>query len=404
MLKYIFFLQAVIYLIIMPTLHERMDVIYRPPLFAGILACLSLVAGLLICAAFAKRQDQTRPVRTDTVKPRKFVIIGFFILALGYAYVSWSNGLLNRRQGSELMAEIYGNLPIYELFVLRIFEIAFIPTLVLYLFFDRNPYERLAVALISLMILPFMGIEDSRGRLIVILINVLSFIRPAVFVKYLYSNLRIYIAGISVFGVFYYVTAQRSNNYFSFSDFLYSEFITRLDGMELISELGDYGFIKYWGSFDWNMFSPLISRIPFLEAAQAAKIAGLTSTKQYYLKQLLGTDRLDNSNSMLADPLYFAGLGGVVVCFLIMGYAIGRFDLHIKSGRFGTSRISLAIAMSFAMSYSVIEVDFLGAFTTWVQNLIVCAALVFVGTTLNVRNNRITARFRSPVSHNSQPA
>lgn len=388
MLKYIFLFQAIIYLVIMPSVHDKMAVAYNPPLFPGILACLSLLAGIWVRSTLLKADIKLQGSNTPVIEIQRYAIIGFILLTISYAYISWQNGLMNRRQGSEIMAIIYGNLPIYELIILRVYEIVFIPYLILYLFFSRYLYERMIVLVLSLSVLPFMGLDDSRGRLIILAINLLSFIRVETFLRFLYTNIRIYLLLLGIIGVFYYVTVKRLNQYSGISDFIYAEIVIRLDGLNLVSELKDFGFINYRGSFDWNMFSPLISRIPFLESAQAAKIAGLTSTKQYYLQALLGTNRFDQSNSMITDPLYWGGLGAVVFCFSILGYAIAQFDIYIRGGRFGTNRYPLAVAMAFVMSYSIIEVDLFGAFTSLLQNLAICVALLIASTKLLKRGGQ----------------
>ena len=404
MFKFVFLLQALTYLVIMPSIHDRIDVVYDPPLVAGIAACIALILGMTASSTSFQRVNEPPSVNLHMIEPQGFLLVAFIILALAYCYVSWSNGLINRRQGSEAMAAIFGSLPIVQLAILRAYEIIFVPILILYVFGDRSPFEKFLLVGVLLFTLPFMGLADSRGRLIVLAIGLLCFVRFDHFLRFLYSNIRLYIVGGIVLGVFGYVSYQRAREYASLTQYMYVEIVRRLDGMNLVTELRDFGFIDYWGSFDWNMFGPLISRIPFLEAAQTAKLAGKTSTKQYYLQDLLVTNRLDDSNSMIMDPLYFGGLIGVVIGFFVLGYLISRFDTYIKAGKLLTNRFRLCLSMAFVLSFSIIEVDYLGAFTSFVQNIFVIGFLVLFGTRMVRTEKRAdTEQKRKPTRHNARP-
>ncbi len=376
MFKFLLLFQALTYLVIMPSIHDRVDIVYNPPLLAGLVACAALAIGMLTSNTTFRRVEKVNTTDFYKVEPRGYFIVAFIILALAYCYVSWSNGLINRRQGSEAMAAIFGTLPIGQLVILRAYEIICVPALILYVFGERKLFEKFLFVGILLLTLPFMGLADSRGRLVVLAISLLCFVRFDQFVRFLYSNIRLYAAGGLVLSVFGYVSYQRSQQYSSLTEYMFVEVVKRLDGMNLVTELRDFGFISYWGSFDWNMFGPLISRIPFLEAAQAAKLAGKTSTKQYYLQDLLITNRLDDSNSMLTDPLYFGGLVGVLVGFYVLGNFVGLFDKFVKEGKLLTNRFRLVLAMAFVMSYSIIEVDYVGAFTSLLQNAVLIGLLI----------------------------
>ncbi len=382
MLRMIFLTQAVLYLLLMPALHDYMDLVYKPPLFLSVLVVGSLVAGYVLCSRLHGSRAATavtaRSLSIPDLEPRIIVVVGFAILAVLYAYVSWTNGLLNRRQGSEMMADIYGNLPLIELVILRVYEIAFIPVAVVFFFGRSSLPIRLLVAFILLASLPFMGIEDSRARFLVMAITLLSFVNLKDFIIFFYQNTKIYLVMFAAVGVFIYVSLQRLSGYARVEDYLFYEVVRRLDGMNILSELRDYGFIKYMGTFDTGMFGPLISRIPFLEAGRLAKLEGVTSTKQYFLKTILNTGRIDDSNSMILDPLYFAGIPGMVIAFIGLGYFIARFDVFVEQRRLFSSHIGLATALAFVTSFAVLEVDFFGAITTFLQNFLILWGMTLV--------------------------
>lgn len=375
MFRLIFFAQAIVYLLLIPTIHDYMDTVYRPPLFISIFAVAFLVAGFHASKFFRPTRSNIRitpdPATFAELKSRGVVPLGVAFLAMLYIYVSWTNGLWNRRQGSEVMADIFGNLPLIELAILRIYEISFIPIAVVYLFGYNSQASRLIIIFVLLASLPFMGIQDSRGRILVISMCLLSFVRINSFRSFIVKNVKIFLFMLLAIGTFIYVSAQRLNSYARVDDYLFNEVVRRLDGLNLVSELRDYGYINYLGSFDSAMFGPLISRIPFIEAGRIAKLEGITSTKQYFLKSLLNTRRIDDSNSIILDPLYFGGLLGLAIAFVALGYLIAKFDRYVAEGKLFSSHIGITLSLAFITSFVTIEVDYFGALTSFLQNFFI---------------------------------
>ncbi len=381
MLRLIFFAQAIVYLILMPSAHAFMDIYYRPPIVYSFIALAGLILGYIIAFRVNNKEDyfyQNNQENIEIYVPRQAIVFGFAALAVIYCYVSWSNGLLNRRQGSEVMADIYGNLPLIELIILRVYEISIIPIAVIYFFGKSKIVTKIFIFLIILFSLPFSGIEDSRGRLIVLLVFILSFVKMKEFIKFFYKNVKIYILLLLSTSVFVYTSMQRLSGYARSEDFLYYEIVRRLDGLNLLTELRDFGFIKTFGTFDFNMLNPLISRIPFIEAGRIAKIEGITSTKQYYLKTLFASGRIDESNSIITDPIYFSGMIGLFFFIFSLGFAISKFDKFINEDKLFQNRIRISLALSFVTSFAIFEVDLFGAFTTFIQNIIIIYPLVFM--------------------------
>jgi len=386
MFKWIFFLQALIYLLLMPYLRSGLDIAYHPPLSAGILAILSLYAGFVLCNLRIGDNHESGKVAenhgTAKLHPRPYLAYAIPALSFLYAVMVVLFGLLNRRQGSEYMAELYAELPIYALAIIRSYEILLVPFFLLYAFGgDDNVARRRIVMFAMLLSLPFTGIADSRSRLLLIALYVLCFVDPKTFVQFFYRYVRFYIVGIVVFGAFLFYSYQRSSSYSSLNDYLFFEVYQRLDGLNLVTDMRDAGLIDKIGRFDFSMFTPLLSKIPFLEAARAAKLMGQTSTKQYYLHELLGRSQLDTSNSMIADPLYFAGWLGVIVAFVLIGYAIARSDRFVTQGALMRNANASAIAIAFVTSFAVIENDLVTGVLSFVQNYIFVALLLMFGTT-----------------------
>jgi hypothetical protein len=408
MFKWIFFLQAFIYLLLMPYLRSGLDIAYHPPLGAGILAIISLYAGFVFCnvrmgdVATISQSNANRD--TTKLQPRPYLAYAIPALALLYAVMVVSFGLLNRRQGSEYMAELYAELPIYALAIIRSYEILLVPFFLLYAFGgDANIVRRRVVMTALLLSLPFTGIADSRSRLLLIALYIICFVNPKTFIEFLYRYVRFYLVAFVVVGAFVFYSYQRSSSYSSFNDYLFFEVYQRLDGLNLVTDMRDAGLIDKIGQFDFAMFAPLLSKIPFLEAARAAKLMGQTSTKQYYLQELLGRSQLDTSNSMIADPLYFAGWLGIIVAFGLIGYAIARSDRFVARGALMRNANTSAIAIAFATSFAVIENDLVTGVLSFVQNYIFVVLLLVFGTTRLITPS-LTEQKPPPLSSNEYGA
>ena len=378
MLRWLVLIQAVIYLLVMPWLRSRAELGYNPPFFAAWVAVLALGAGGFLAVG----SNHTRPAAKEVLRPRRWLWLAWVLLAILYAFVAVRFDLLNRRQGSEFMAELYATLPIWALGILRVYEQLLIPMLILYTFGSRGDHrwQRATVILVSIASLPFMGLADSRGRLLVLGLYLLCFVPLQQFLAYFYRNWRILVGATGAAAMFFVISAQRASEYGSFRDYLFVEVYSRLDGLNLVSQLRDAGLLSYTGSFDFGMFSPLIAKIPFLDAAQTAKLLGRTSSKQYIIQDLLHSTKFDDSNSMITDPLYFGGLILLFIAFFIFGRTMLRFDRYIADRRLLNSLLPTVLAMSFATSFAVFENDFFGSFANLAQVAILLLAFLLIAT------------------------
>lgn len=383
MLRWLVLVQAVIYLLVMPSLRAGVELGYNPPLIAGLLAVAALVMGGFVPSLARSLTHPARPT-VARLRPRQCLWIGWVLLAIAYAIIAVSYGLLNRRQGSEYIAELYATLPLPVLAVLRGYELLLIPVIILYTFglAKDQTRQRWAILLTALISLPFMGLADSRGRLLVMAIYLMSFLPVDRFLTYFYRNWRLVAGGgAAVIASFVTVSLQRAADYGSRGDYLFTEVYARLDGLNLVTKLKEASLLSNWGHFDYGMLSPLIAKIPFLEAAQTAKLLGRTSTKQYIIQDLLRGRNFDDSNSMITDPFYFAGLIGVAVAFLVLGRAMRLFDRFIAEGRLLVAFWPTTIALAFATSVAVFENDYVGSLANMAQVTIVIAIFLGLCTT-----------------------
>lgn len=375
MFRWLFLAQAVVYLLLMPYLRGLVELGYYPLLLPGLFAVVALLVGYRIGTPAVI----TTSAPVGIIEPRRYLWLMMCVGAVLYATVSFRFGLLNRRLGSEYMAALYADMPLPALAILRGYEIAFLPAFLIFAFAKTAPIQhRVIVGLAIIASLPFMGIADSRGRLLVIVIFLLCFVRPGLVISNFRRHFRFYLAGLIAIGVFFFYSYQRAANYSSLNNYLLAEVYQRLDGLNLVTQLHDAHLIDNWGQYDGRMFEPLISKIPFLEAAQQAKLLGRTSTKQYFIQDLLKSFRLDDSNSMITDALYFGGLAGVAIAFVILGWLIARSDAFVAQRKMFTHWTSTIMITAFVSSFTLIEQDLVGSIAAFFQTVIVIGLFFLV--------------------------
>jgi hypothetical protein len=169
MFKFIFLIQVFIYLVLAPYVVMDNKLFYYPPIYLGFVVIISITVGI-----YLKNMRHATVVKSNIVieriTPRHSLSWLIVFLSLLYIYTSYGNGLTNRRLGSEYMAELYANLPLFDLIILRSFEIMFTPFLAIYLLSSKNidVSSKIRVFTSLIIAIPFMGLLDSRGRLLVI--------------------------------------------------------------------------------------------------------------------------------------------------------------------------------------------------------------------------------------------
>jgi hypothetical protein len=332
----------------------------------------------LICGFSVKSKNVPQSGDAFVTNPLLMPIVA--ILGILYCYVSFSFDLLNRRIGSEVIAEVYSNLPLWALAVLRVYELFLVPSLIL-LVFSKNKltsFQYVVLLFISLVSIPFMGLSDSRGKLLIIVLSFIIFVRMEIIKSAFKSSFTLYVAIILTITAFTYASIDRASQYARSSDFYLSEVVERLDGLALLKDLNDVGIIKTFGNFDFEMFVPLKSKIPFLDEARYLKSIAKTSTKQYYLQDVLDTNKFDSNNSMIVDPIYFGGIPLLIIAFFGLGFLSKKFDIAISKESLFKSRIGTSYLFAFGMSFLLIESDFLGAISSFIQNFLLYYAALFV--------------------------
>lgn len=371
-------IQMSVYLVLMPLIRSGMAPFYINLWWYSATA----IAAFLLGGVLVWRERDAHLVGTDEVnfEPRSSFAPFVVGIAIFYAFVSFTFGLINRRVGSELLADIYANLPFWALIGLRTYEIVFTAVVVITLYFAPR-LGKIQTSIIFLAILaslPFMGIVDSRGRLAVIAVSIFLFIPLQKIKDYFFKSFTLNSLYIAAGAAFVGASYFRARQYGRLDDFLYTEVVRRLDGLNLAEELYSRNLLPLRGTWDLGMFSPLVSKIPFIDAARQAKLEGLTSTKQYLLQNVLMSSRFDTASSYITDPAYFAGLAGVAVTFAGLGYIVSRFDRYVATGWQTGGRFRFVITLAFGTSFAMFERDLGSAGTSMIQSILLLSLIFAV--------------------------
>lgn len=356
----IILLQIIIYLFVSPIVLAFVGDWGGYRFDFSLIFLISFCIGLLLVRQVSKR------VKVTAFECYPYIPIlmklSLIAIALLYIYTVIEYGLLDRRQGSEVMAFLYAGLPLIQLASLRIFEILFYPMLFIILVgiqYDRGKLLKVLLV-IFLCAWLFTGILESRAKLIMpLLYYYVLFIEPRSDWKPISREFFVSMCALAGVGIFIIATIRLSS-LSDISGYVLADFVSRLDGLEFSSKLAAESSTSSWGTFDFNIFLNFVSAVPFLENATELKAAGMTSSKNYLLQEVLGSNQFDINNSVITDLYYFGGYLFLVVGGVLYGYFVKRFDFVMKSNRIWKGRASLTFMMSFMMNAFRFESDYFG--------------------------------------------
>lgn len=325
-------------------------------------AAVLFLCAFLVGLQLGKSRASTRYVTNLEFVPQlspwiKLFFAGWTVL---YILVVISNDLVFRRQGSHEMAVIYSSLPLSNLIVLRGYEVAFYPAtlaMIASLLFDKGKFIRITIFVMFSGFL-FMGVADSRAKLLM----------PILFYYMIFLTSRgshvqppkkiLYLSGLVLFFAALIIGASRVADFDGIFEYLVQDLIKRTDGLELISLINQEVSIPIQGTLDFRIFINFIAMVPFITEAEALKALGLTSSKNYLLREILVSDAFDMNNSVIADLFYFGGYIGVAIGAIIYGYFVGKFNAIARSAAIWENRSRAAFLLAFMMNCFRIEVDF----------------------------------------------
>lgn len=384
--------QLFIYLLISPIflLMMGMSDSYRFDL--SVVVIISFFVGIFFHNSFFFSQEKYCADVNQRIEIRPWCNFLIVIFSFIYIYIVIKNGLYNRRQGSEVMAFVYANLPLSELLILRFYEILFYPILI-FIFYkmkSKNP-TCLKINLFAMFCaFIFMGVLYSRAKLLLPLLLYFVFFHPIKNKIFLLSIKPIYIKTFCIFVLLSasWVVIERLDAFPDFYGYFMFDIVKRVDGLELISLIDVVKPIPLFGTYDFFMFSNLAAVIPFWEEAAVLKELGLTSSKSYLLRVVLNFDQMDINNTIITDLFYFGGYPFLVFGGVVYGYFVSWFDKIIKGGKWLSGRAMIAFVISFGINGIFIENDFSGLLFSILRDFFIIYIAFFFIVSYG-RNNKI---------------
>jgi len=380
-MKWFVTLQFVIYFLVSPFIVNLEYNRYDYSLFLiSFVALASLFIGF-----FFGSQSSTYSKRVEChPKINRLIVFVIVLWALFYVYISIDLGIVQRRQGTYNMAELFSQIPLLSLITLRTYEILFYPVVIflIYSLYHQKTIRAFDFVLIFSLFLSFLasGVVDSKLKLIIPIIVFFIFLPNWIRNDLIKRNKHIFVSiTILIFLAFVglvfnrYMSIEGAN----FSLFFLKDFIYRVDGIQFLSMLAETGRTSPLGTYDNNMFMFLIAKIPFLEVSNELKMLGLTSSKAYLLNEVLFMDKVDHNNTMITDLYYYGGYLFLFAGVSLYGFFIQRLDQHIQSGYLLENRVRAAFYISFGLTTLFIERDFFGMSIDILRNFILILGLLF---------------------------
>jgi hypothetical protein len=350
--------QIIVYLFVSPLIITLMGGGDDYRLDLSVFFLLSFIAGLF----FVKYRYPITLMRQVVPPPlmKWWLKIGLIVLTILYIFAVVANGLVVRRQGSEVMAGIYANLPFFHLLIIRVYEVIFFPVLVVVLIgFQRDHGILIKLILFWFFIgFVFTGVLDSRAKLIIpLLFYYVIFIAPKPRWRPIPTK-HLMVGAVMLGLMVFFIGLGRVQDFNGLSEYIIADIVERVDGLLLLSKIEEVIEIPFWGTFDVKIFLNFVALFPFLEGASVLKEMGLTSSKSYYLQVILGSSQFDHVNSVITDLYYFGGYLLLILGSYSYGYFTMRFDISVKSNSLWESRVSMAFMLSFLINALRIEQDF----------------------------------------------
>jgi len=179
-------------------------------------------------------------------------------------------------------------------------------------------------------------------------------------------------------------------------EYLLSDLIIRLDGLQLIPRIDDHDSIPFYGTQDIHMWQNIIALIPFLEAAKDLKELGLTSTKSYFLRVVLGANEFDSNDSYVTELFYFGGYYFTFFGAVLFGFLVSRVDFLLKYSMIWKNRFILSLVLAFFMNGWLFENGYTFMFFTTARDFFILYVIFFM---LNFLNNQTIKQSNINISY-----
>lgn len=312
----------------------------------------------------------------------------FFIISWMLASIAISFGyeLYNRRIGTASAAELFASIPLLQLVIFRSLEVSipFIASLVVLNFYSDKKinFNVVAVAVFLVGTIFLLGASGSRSWIGLIFLMVLILIQNKL-PKRIFRDLILKSALVSVF-VFFGVTTLRVNSGDdrAWVEYVSAEVLQRVDGLEVVSQIIDKHGYHVFGINSSSLFNPIISAIPFLDAATQIKSEALTTVKSVILDEEFLSELRDVNSFLLLDVYYWGGVIGVALAAIAVGFLSRLVDLRIGVT---TGWIYQLFLVSVAVNLVILEREAVGIFMSVIRDWIVLCFIscVFLSRSIN---------------------
>jgi len=378
MLFWICLIQIIVYLLIAPYFMVLLDSSREYFFSASIIFTLTYIFG-----ASLKKNNRNK-LEVERIEFRNAALLFFALFAILYSCISIKHGLYNRRIGTEEIAVLFSGIPFYEVIAFRIYEVVLPLVLsLIFLIWSLNKKtvanDRLFIRLIlvfffiSVSIL-LSGVLNSRSQFAILLLSMIVICQNSI----PRAALRKYVKLGAVVGIF--IAASVSlKRFLSIDDlsteYLIAEFITRLDGLELISRLASDQEISWTGINFLSLMVPLIASMPFLPEAIELKAQALTTIKANILFLEYNSVQRDVNSFVVLDIYYIAGLFGLAFAGSLIGFSVRWVDSNVLASK-GLIKFSLATAMTFNLI--ILEREFISIFLGILRDWLILYFFCFI--------------------------
>jgi hypothetical protein len=330
--KFVFF-QIIVYLFIAPLARVFFGKNINEYNFgvAIVFAFFFAITGLIFREKKLAYSHRIDVLKLDIATSYKWLIIIAWIAVC--TLISFSYGLFDRRIGTEVVAELFASIPPFKLMIFRVLEIslAFLMSCVLLNFSDKkNSFMKNCSLLLAMLFAFFiLGAGSSRSATGLFMISILLIVQNKFESKTLLRLL--YKAGFFAGIIFFAVTVSRMSLYedTSANEYLSSEVLQRVDGLEVVSQIIDkYGY-QMTGINVTAALNPITSLIPFLDRAKELKADALTTVKAVILDKELDSKSRDVNSFIILDTYYCGGILGVAIVAIVIAYFSRLVDRKI---------------------------------------------------------------------------
>lgn len=379
MLYFVAIIEILIYLFVAPLMRIVVDKDLSEYSFG--IAIFFLVFFLLGGLLAPKRHGVVNNRKDNFLIPEVTDFKWFLIVAwmLAVIAISFTYKLYDRRIGTESVAELFAGIPFLQLVIFRSFEIftPFIASLVVLKFYadKKNNFNVVTIAVIFVGVVFLLGAGSSRSWIGLIFLVVLILIQNKL-PKSIVSRLILKSFIVSIF-VFIVVTLLRlgSGDDRPFDEYVSAEVLQRVDGLEVVSQLIDKHGYHVFGVNASAIANPVISVIPFLDAAVQLKLEALTTVKSVILDEEFQSGMRDVNSFILLDVYYWGGLFGVALAAVIVGFFSRLVDLRVGQTRNWVYQIFL---ISLAINLVILEREAVGIFISVIRDWIILCGISWI--------------------------